>query len=88
MATTSTVLALEWNKAATRLLPLRLLYVLLLLILFLQLILQLLDSIAIERALGDLAVLQTASIETWPVVVVAMADDLTTTNDDCAMTVV
>lgn len=64
------------------------LYVLLLLVLFLQLVLQLLDGVAIEGALGDLAVLQTASIEAGLVVVVAVADDLAAANDDGAMAVV
>lgn len=43
---------------------------------------------AVEGAVGDAAVLEGATVETWAVVIVALTDNLAATNDDAAMAVV
>ena len=49
--------------------------------------LQLRDGGTVESSLGNPASLQGAAIEATTVVIVALADDLTTADDDCAMTI-
>lgn len=60
----------------------------LILLSLLQLLLQVRYGGAVEGAVGDAAVLEGATVETWAVVIVALTDNLAATNDDAAMAVV
>jgi len=76
------------ETACGLLLLLRLLLLLFLLGL-LQLLLQLCHCWTVEdaAAVSDAAILQSATIELWAVVVVALSDDFAATHDDAAMAV-
>ena len=54
----------------------------------LQLFLHVGKGRAVEGAAGDSSMLQRAAVESWAVVVVALADDLASTHDDAAVAVV
>lgn len=81
---------LEWDKRL-RVLRLDLLLPVLLyrlILLLLQLVFQVGNRRPVEGTVGNAAILKSAAIEAWAVVVIALSDDLATTNDDTAMTVV
>ena len=81
--------AFEWDEGvgALWLNGLRL-FRLVLLLLLLQLLLELFDRRAIESAAGDAAMLQSPPIEAGTVIVVALSNDLSTTNHNAPMTIV
>lgn len=57
------------------------------LVLLLQLLLQLLHSLAVQGAAGNAAVLESAAIEAGAVVIVTVTNDFSTSNDDRAVAV-
>lgn len=80
--------ALEWHKRLRRVRLNTLLFLLRLVLLLLQLILQIGNRRSIESTIGNTAMLESSTVETRAIVIVSSTDDLATTNDDAAVTVV
>lgn len=83
----STTRAFEWREGALRTVLL-LRSMLRLILLLLQLLLQVGDSWTIHGTVGNTAMLERAAVEARAVVIVALSDNLATTDNNAAMTVV